>query len=321
MVLNKLSIKDKLFNKTNYIQNRILVITILFTLNFILCILSISINHTLSVYSENKYIVLSTLISAHRAGAAIAPENTLKAFTQCIDSSDYKVDILEFDLHLTKDNQLVLIHDDTLDRTSNAREFFDDRFIKVKDKTYAELRQLNMGEYYKDSEGNTPYKGLRGDDIPDDLRIMSLIDILNYLENKGEYKFIIEIKNGYSAGKTATDILYGILKERNLLSNTIVGSFNGEILRYIDQNYPDIVRSASASEAISFYLNYLINYNLSKIKMPFKVLQLPDKDKGIVFTRKNFIDYAHNYGIAVQFWINDENKKDNDYVTNLISEK
>ena len=102
--------------------------------------------------SDNAYIVSETLMSAHRAGRKTAPENTMAAFSKCIDimeTEGYVIDILEFDLQLTKDERLVLLHDDTLDRTSNCEEvegFGKDS--KVIDHTLEELKTLEMWHDY-----------------------------------------------------------------------------------------------------------------------------------------------------------------------------
>ena len=74
--------------------------------------------------STNPYIVKTgdTMVSAHRSGGGIAPENTLKAFENCVESSSFAISIFEFDLHITKDGQLILLHDENFDRTSNAAE-------------------------------------------------------------------------------------------------------------------------------------------------------------------------------------------------------
>ena len=82
------------------------------------------------------------------------------------------MDLFEFDLHITSDGELVLLHDETLDRTSDAVEHFGHADVRPSEQTYAELHELNMGEGFTTDSGETPYKGLRGDEIPDDLRIM-----------------------------------------------------------------------------------------------------------------------------------------------------
>ncbi len=55
---------------------------------------------------------------------------------------------------------LVLLHDDTLDRTSNSAEIFGKEEARPEDYTYEELRQLNMGAKFTDEDGNTPYANI-----------------------------------------------------------------------------------------------------------------------------------------------------------------
>lgn len=87
----------------------------------------------------------TTMLSGYRAGGGIAPENTMMALKNCVESDAYELDIFEFDLHLTSDGYLVLLHDETLDRTSNAAEYFGETDVLAGKKTLAELKELNMG--------------------------------------------------------------------------------------------------------------------------------------------------------------------------------
>lgn len=252
----------------------------------------------------NKYITFDerTLISAHRAGALVAPENTMRAFRESVTSSAYKVDILEFDLHITADGKLIVLHDDTVDRTSNAREYFGAKNIKASEKTYDELRGLNMGENFKDARGNYPYRGLRGSDIPDDLRVVLLDDVLDFLSPHSHLSFIIEIKDGGDQGRKAMDILYSKLAQFGILNRAIVGTFNQEISDYMDARYPSVIRSAGIKEVFEFYLCSVFNVDLSKKDIRYKVLQIPYDSFGLNFGKKSIIDYAHKYDLAVQYW-------------------
>jgi len=76
-----------------------------------------------------------TLVIGHR-GCAYEPENTIRAIKKAIDIG---VDIVEVDVHLSKDNELVVIHDERLDRTTNGKGL-------VKDFTLEELRQFDAGK-------------------------------------------------------------------------------------------------------------------------------------------------------------------------------
>lgn len=247
------------------------------------------------------------MISAHRSGAGIAPENTMLAFKTIIENNESSIDIFEFDIQLTKDNELILLHDETLDRTSNAVEVFGKENVKASELTYEELRQLNMGENFMTPEGSTPYRGLRGDDIPENLRIVRLGNVLEYLSDFGDFNFIIELKDENDLGRQATDQLYQLLTKRGLLKRAIIGTFHEEITAYMENTYPDMERSASIREVIGFYIDSLLNINRPNDHYKFVALQIPDDDYIVKLGTTRLINYAHKHNIAVQYWtINDE---------------
>lgn len=260
--------------------------------------------------NENSYIVPigESLVSAHRSGGGIFPENTLLAFKSCVESDTFETDIFEFDLALTKDEVLILLHDSTLDRTSDAIEFFNETKVKPSQKTYQELRNLNMGENFKNVEGEYPYRGLRGENIPDDLRVVRLEDVLDYLEAHKSYSYIIEIKDGGKLGEKAADILYDILLDKNLLEKAIVGTFNGNVTKYMDSQYPDMLRSAGIAEVVGFYFAALFGLPFDASRYNFDALQIPPKAAMLNLSTTRFLNYAHKRDIAVQYWtVNDEN--------------
>lgn len=246
------------------------------------------------------------MISAHRSGAGIAPENTMMAFKNIVQTDGFSIDIFEFDLHLTKDGELVLLHDDTLDRTSDAVELFGRENILASELTYEELSRLNMGESFVTDDGETPYQGLRGEEVPEDLRIVRLEDVLDYLENYGQFNFVIEIKDAEDAGRQAADKLYAVLAQRGMLDRVIVGTFHGEISQYMEQTYPDLLRSASMKEVVLIYIDSLLNLPRSNDHYKYVALQIPDDDYIVKLGTTRLVNYAHRHNIAVQFWtIND----------------
>ena len=256
----------------------------------------------------NPYILDETDISGHRSGGGIAPEETMIAFANCVENQDFQVDVFEFDLHITKDGVLVLLHDDTLDRTSDCEAVFGETEVRPENKTYDELRRLNMGAKFVDPDGNMPYAGLTGEDVPDALRILRLEDVLDYLSAAGDYKYIIEIKDGGELGMQGVDILYGVLQERDLISRVVFGTFHEEISAYVDEAYPDLARSASTKEVLRFYLAALTNSK--SYEPPCSVLQIPFEDSylkyGINLGTATVINYAHAHNMALQYWtIND----------------
>lgn len=248
----------------------------------------------------------TTMLSGHRAGGGIAPENTMMALENCVESDAYELDIFEFDIHLTADGVPVLIHDGTLDRTSDSAYIFGAEDIDVGDKTFAELKQLNMGAQFENDDGETPFADLHGDEVPDDLRIISLEEALTYLESNGEYCYIIEIKNAGETGYAAADILYETLVAFDALDRTVVGTFNNEVTEYMDTVYPDMLRSAGFNEAIKFYVYSLLNLPISDDTFNFVALQIPTDDYTVNLGTSRLVNYAHKHNIAVQYWtIND----------------
>lgn len=268
--------------------------------------------------STNPYILSSTDISGHRSGGGIAPEETMMAFKNCAENDEFSVDVFEFDLHITKDNVLVLLHDDTLDRTSDSEEVFGEKNVRPEDKTYDELRKLNMGAKFENEAGETPYANLKGDDVPDNLKIPRLEDVLDYLDTVGDYKFIIEIKNDGDLGRKGVDILYRILTERDLLDKVIFGTFHGEISEYVDENYPDMTRSTGIAEALEFWEAALTDSDT--YDPPCSVLQLPYgfpfQNLGMNTGTATMINYAHEHNMAIQFWTVDD-EEDMEYLISV----
>lgn len=259
---------------------------------------------------DNRYIVHNgrPLVTAHRFGGGIAPENTMCAFENIISSRDYfDVGCFEFDLQLTRDGQLVLLHDATLDRTSNAAEYFGAKEVKVSDYTYQELRELNMGEQFVTADARTPYQGLRGDLIPDNLRIARFEDVVEYLNQYREFNYIVEIKDKKEQGRRSCDEVYRILKENDLLENALICTFKDDLCQYLDSAFPELSRTASKREIYLFYLDSLLDIRRPEGYYPFDTLLIPDENYIMKLGTTRVVNYAHKNDIAVQYWtINDE---------------
>ena len=268
--------------------------------------------------TSNPFIPGETAISAHRSGAGDFPEETLAAFRGCAENPDFQVDYFEFDLHMTADDILVLSHDSSLDRVSDAAAVFGAENVLVRDKTLAELKQLNMATQFVSGAGEAPYADLHGDDVPDELRILSLDEVLDYLTAAGDYHYIIEIKDGGEVGLAAADQLYATLQARGLLDRVIVGSFRDEVASYITANYPDMHRSASPEEVVQFYFAALTGKR--DFTCSYDVLQLPFGDAessfGINLGTATVINFAHANDLAIQYWtVNSE--KDMTYLASI----
>ena len=117
-----------------------------------------------------------TIIVAHRGASTQAPENTMEAFRLGIEAG---ADAIELDVHLTADGQLAVIHDDTLDRTT-------DRTGAVADLGMDEIREADAGaRFTRHDDSGFPFAG-RG------LRVPALPEVLDWLPD--EAGLVIEIK-------------------------------------------------------------------------------------------------------------------------------
>ncbi len=127
------------------------------------------------------------LIIGHKGASSVAPPNSLKAFQKAID---LKADYIEFDVHLSKDNEIVVFHDFDL-KTLIGEE------LLIRDLTVNQLKQFDIGE---------------------DERIPTFSELVNLCNNKIGLQ--CEIK---APGMTRQ--LYSALKENNLIKSSIISSF------------------------------------------------------------------------------------------------
>lgn len=153
-------------------------------------------------------------LTAHRGAAGLAPENTISAVRAGLK---YGADRIEIDVHQSSDDSLIVIHDNTLDRTTNGSG-------KIKDFTYSELMKYSAGIKYSEEYANE--------------KIPTLDEVIK--EINGDAILLIEVKHG---GDIYPNIEKNIVKaiERNSAQQwCIIQSFNLDILKTINQINPDI---------------------------------------------------------------------------------
>lgn len=150
----------------------------------------------------------SFAVAAHRGYKSAYPENTLPAFRAALDLG---VDMLEFDLHLTRDREVVIIHDDTVDRTTNGTG-------RVHDHALSELKRLDAGSWFGGS-----FAGLA---------IPTLQELCELLREYPDVLLNVEIKKGAYARDTA-DLAVEMLREQGYLSRCVFTCFDAEVLGYM----------------------------------------------------------------------------------------
>ncbi|WP_338450087.1 glycerophosphodiester phosphodiesterase family protein [Niallia oryzisoli] len=115
---------------------------------------------------KGKGVGANAIVVGHRGSPLLAPEETLASYKKAMEE---KVEVLEGDVQLTKDGEMILLHDDTLIRTTNVKEIFPDRSPwRPGDLTLAEIKQLNAGSWF-DSR-------FAGEKIPTVQEVLALLD-------------------------------------------------------------------------------------------------------------------------------------------------
>ncbi len=188
-----------------------------------------------------------TLNIAHRGARSLAPENTLAAARKALEIG---ADMWELDVAMTVDGVLVVLHDDTLDRTSNVSKVFPDRRkTPVYEFTMADLRKLDFGSWYVDTD---PFKQIasgavskaelekfKGEPIP------TLEDALKFTRDSN-WKVNVEIKDasGSTADATIVQKTVALIEELGLVNQVIISSFNHTYLQKVKAINPKILTAA-----------------------------------------------------------------------------
>ena len=153
------------------------------------------------------------LVWAHRGASGYAPENTLAAFQKAVDLG---ADGVELDIQLTKDDQIVVIHDETIDRTSDGKGW-------VKDYTLEELRAFNY------NRTKPEYKHA---DIPTMREVFELLKPTGLFIN-------IEIKTGVVFYEKIEEKILALAKEMGMEDRVCYSSFNHYTVTRIHELKPD----------------------------------------------------------------------------------
>lgn len=146
-----------------------------------------------------------TNIFAHRGASGDCPENTMPAFKKAIEDG---ADGIELDVQMTKDGRIVVIHDETLDRTTSLKGF-------VKDTAYDKIRTADAAGKWKDA-----FKGVR---------IPLLSDVLRFAE-RADFLINIELKNSVFRYEGMEEEVIKKVRYYGLEKRVIFSSFNHESL-------------------------------------------------------------------------------------------
>jgi len=203
------------------------------------------------------------LVIAHRGARSLAPENTLAA---AMAAWRLGADGWELDVRMTKDGELIVMHDETLSRTTNAPSLFPNRSPwLVSDFTLEEIKMLDAGSWFVDQD---PYATIavgevspeeaakfRGEKVPTLKEALALTKELGFWVN-------IELKSRPSFAlspqtKALADRTVALIREMGLVKNVLISSFDPAVLQYLAKVAPDIPRALLVSSLPSDLISYL----------------------------------------------------------------
>ena len=151
-------------------------------------------------------------VLGHRGICAKYPENTMSSFAAAIDLG---VDLIEFDINVTADNELVIVHDNDITRTS-------DHAGLTRNYTLAELKTFNFAAKFEQWKAKE--------------EILTLRELLKYVVSRSETLLLnVEIKD--YANETV-DKTIATLKEFDICERCVIACFDAGVLRYTKKNYP-----------------------------------------------------------------------------------
>ncbi|MGD8321850.1 MAG: glycerophosphodiester phosphodiesterase [Gemmatimonadota bacterium] len=219
------------------------------------------------------------MLVAHRGGARLAPENTMEAFRSALVT--WEADMLEMDVRLTGDGEVVVIHDATVDRTTDGTG-------AVASLTVAELQALDAGYRFTDPSGNAAFRG-KGVVVP------RFEDVLTAFPG---VRMNVEAKEPQVARPLVEVIRRHRAEARVLVAAEREGS------RRAARGYPG-PWGASRSHVLLFWALHLLPGG-AMYTPGADILQVPETWKGRRIVTPRFVRAAHRRNIPVQVWTVDD---------------
>jgi glycerophosphoryl diester phosphodiesterase len=267
----------------------------------------------ISAASETDWMKLRTMNITHQGGEDEAPSGTMYAFAR---SMRLGADMLEVDIHTTVDGHVVVMHDGTVDRTTNGTG-------SVYEMTLAEVQALDAAHDFVPGIGTTTdrpaswyaFRGARTGKRPppkgfgpEGFRIPTLVEVMRKYP---EVPINIEIKGAGDEDAQSfmdnAEALAATLEKIGRTEGIIVASFNDAAIARFQQLMPEIDLAPSIAETAAFKAGGVP-------PGPGKVaFQVPITFGGVQVTDADFVESAHDEGLAVHVWLSSDPENEQTY--------
>ena len=209
------------------------------------------------------------MLVAHRGGSKLAPENTLSAFRQALDA--WRADVLEMDLHLSADGEVVVIHDETVDRTTDGTG-------AVRELPWDALRELDAGYRFVALDGSVPFRGRR----------VGIPRFEEVLETFPRVRLNVESKAPAAAGPLVE------LVRRHGAAHRVMIAAERERNRAAARGHRPW--GASRWQVVGLrYLHFMYTPEAD-------IVQVPERYRGLRVVTPAFVAAAHRVNLPVQVW-------------------
>ncbi len=225
---------------------------------------------------------------AHRGGRRVRPEHTLLAYDQALVDG---ADILELDVHETSDGEIVVMHDGTVDRTTNCGGV-------INEMTFAEIRECDAGYNFSTDDGATyPYRDMG-------LVVPTMQEVLDRYPDTA---FVIEIKQ---ASPSIVDHFVEVVRASEVGDKMIAAAFSDSVMDEFRAAAPEIATAMGVNDTLVFWGNSFGELD-PEYEPPAEFAQVPTTfnvgDRIVDVLHPGFVPRAHELDMFVHVWtINDE---------------
>jgi glycerophosphoryl diester phosphodiesterase len=218
-------------------------------------------------------------VIAHRGASGYAPENTLPAFELAVRQG---ADAFELDVRLTHDGIPVVLHDPTVERTTDGRG-------SLAGLSVAELRELDAGARFTVDGGRTyPFRGAA-------TRVPALAEVLQAFP---EMPVMVEVKE-----PAAQEPVRKVILDHGAAERCLLASEHHEALRLFRE--PHFAVAASGAEIGALYRSVLLRR--VPVTVPYRALSVPERHRGLRVPTRGFVAAARRLGCPVHVWtVNDQ---------------
>lgn len=216
---------------------------------------------------------------AHAGAQGHAPENTLPAFERALELG---ADALEMDLQRTGDGEVVVLHDGTVDRTTDGTGAVDEL-------TLDEVRELDAGHEFRGPEGGRPFRG-------QGVRIPTLEEVF---ADFPETFLVLELKT--ESGQGLVDDVAELVREHDREHTVAISSFDLRYVRRARALLPETPTNMPEGEARAFHILQLLGVD-RWWSPPGELLQVPVEFEGQRVITPGFLRAAERHGIDVHAW-------------------